>query len=168
MVRARGIGIVVTAVFLTANAFAAEDLDTLEKQVREEHSALSTQDCVTACKAAASIRRAVDKICTLEQGPRCSDARAKADDAQRRVRAACPDCQLAAAPPKDDERRATQPAPPPAEAPVAAGSAESAPRKGGCASCSTPGDRPTGDFAIVILGAWALSRIVRKKSSRRV
>jgi hypothetical protein len=154
--------IVVASLFTTSTAFA-EDIDTLEKQLREEHAALSTQDCVTACKALASIRRAADRICALEQGPRCSDARAKADDAQRRVQAACPDCQIAATPPKDEEQRATQhtataePAALPGQA-----------RKGGCASCSTPGDRPTGDFGVVILGAWAISRVLRKKSSGRV
>ena len=156
-----------------ADAGAGEDVDTLLKQLQQETSALSTQDCAIACKAYASIRRAADKICGLEPGPRCADARAKADDAQRRVQAACPDCHLAAGKPKDDERRAVEYAPPTAS-PGAMGKGgdtseeKNAPSRGGCRSCNTPGDRPTGDFGIVILGAWAISRLLRKKSSRRV
>lgn len=161
---------VVASMLVTTNAFAAPDagdesVDTLEKQLRDDSTALSTQDCVTACKALASIRRAADRICSLEPGPRCTDARAKADDAHRRVQAACPDCQVAISPPKEDERRATQATPPPAS-PGAAdtkASSESAPRRGGCASCSTPGDRPTGDFGVVILGALAVARALRKR-----
>lgn len=164
--------------FVAANAAAAdagtgEDVESLLKQLNSEHTALSTHDCVTACKALASIRRAADKICGLEPGPRCVDARAKADDAQRRVQAACPDCQLAAVPGKEEDRRAAQPTTaPPAPAPPAGGSdsaqMESAPRKGGCASCSTPGGSANGDFSVVIVGAWAIARVLRKKSSRRV
>ena len=96
-------GILVAATFVTENAFADDDVESLIKQLNDEHAALSTQDCVTACKALGSIRRASDRICALEPGPRCADARAKADDAQRRVQAACPDCQIAATPPKDDD-----------------------------------------------------------------
>lgn len=160
-----------TLMFTSATAFAdagpGEDVESLLKQLSQEHSALSTQDCMTACKAYASIRRAADKICGLEPGPRCADARSKADDAQRRVQAACPDCQLAAAKPKEDAYRAAQPGSG-SDAKTGAVEAESAPRKGGCASCNTPGERPTGDFGIVILGAWAISRVLRKKSSRHV
>lgn len=147
-----------TSLFVAANAFAADDVETLEKRLHEEHAALSTQDCVTACKALASIRRAADKICELEPGPRCLDARARADDAQRRVQAACPDCQLAATPPKDEERRAAEPAPPSSDM----GRTEGTPRKGGCASCSTPGQRPTGDLGLAILAAWLIMRRCRR------
>lgn len=160
--------IVVAMTLVPASALAGEDVETLVKQLHDEHAALSTQDCVTACKAAASIRRAADKICTLEPGPRCADARAKADDAQRRVQAACPDCQLAAAPPKDEERKAMGKGgggtAPPADMPAPE---KNAPARGGCAGCSTPGERPTGDFGVAILGAWAISRVLRRSSSRR-
>lgn len=144
-----------------------DDVASLEKQLREEHAALQTQDCVLACRALASIRRAADRICALEPGPRCDDARAKADDARKRVSEACPDCALAAAPPTDDERRAAaKPAPAPAERVETAGT-ESAPRRGGCASCTTTGAAPGGDLAVVLLGAWAASRLARRRSSRR-
>jgi hypothetical protein len=158
--------------FASATAFAADagssdDTETLLKQLQQEYSALSTQDCVTACKALASIRRAADKICGLEPGPRCADAKSKADDAQRRVQAACPDCQIAAAPPKDDERRATQYAPStPVEAKADA-QAESAPRRGGCASCNTPGERPSADLGAAILGVFAMSRLLGRRARHR-
>ena len=83
---------------LGADAGPGDDVESLAKQLQQEYSALSTSDCAIACKAYASIRRASDKICGLEPGPRCNDARSKADDAQRRVQAACPDCHIASAP----------------------------------------------------------------------
>ncbi len=145
-----------------------DDVASLEKHLREEHAALQTQDCVLACRALASIRRAADRICALEPGPRCDDARAKADDARKRVSEACPDCALAAAPPTDDERRAAaKPAPAPAQERVETSGTESAPRRGGCASCTTTGAAPGGDLAVVLLGAWAASRVVRRRPSRR-
>jgi MYXO-CTERM domain-containing protein len=165
-VRGATASIIVAMTFVTASAIAAdEDVETLLKQLNDEHAALSTQDCVIACKAAASIRRAADKICGLEPGPRCADARAKADDAQRRVQAACPDCQLAAVSPKDEERRAVkkgdaEPVPPPNGAP---GSVKNVPERGGCASCSTPGERPSSDFGIAVVGAFVIARILRRR-----
>ena len=78
---------VLVVTFASADAFGEESVETLQKQQQDELAALSTQDCVIACKALASIRRAADRICALESGPRCIDARAKADDAQRRVQA---------------------------------------------------------------------------------
>jgi MYXO-CTERM domain-containing protein len=161
-VRGAASAIILAITFVSASAIAADDVDTLVKELNDEHAALSTQDCVTACKAAASIRRAADKICGLEPGRRCSDARAKADDAQRRVQAACPDCHLAAAPPKDgdNDRRAMGKAAPPADAPMPKG----APDRGGCAGCSTPGERPTGNLGILVLGAFALARILRRRT----
>jgi MYXO-CTERM domain-containing protein len=172
--RRSGTVLLVATMLTAADAFAAEgegqgeDVDTLVKHLGEEHAALSTQDCITACKALGSIRRAADRICALEPGPRCTDARAKADDAQRRVQAACPDCQIAAAPPKDEERRATtRPAPEPPPPTVSAKSAPPERSKGGCASCSTPGEAPTGDFAVMMLAALAVARSLRARSRAR-
>lgn len=169
-----GAATVLAMLLASANAFGADggpsqDVDSILKELQQDYSALSTQDCVTACKAYASIRRAADKICGLEPGPRCNDARAKADDAQRRVKDACPDCHLASAPKKEDEFRA-KPAPP-AEPQAAPGGtaveAESAPRKGGCASCSTPGEKPAGDFGIAVLGAFVIARVLRGRTKSR-
>jgi hypothetical protein len=144
----------------------ADEIAALEKQLKEEHTALQTQDCSNACRALASIRRAADRICALEPGPRCADARAKADDAQRRVSEACPDCSLAFTPPKEDDGRAvTQAAPP---EPLRDAPASEA--RGGCRNCSTlPGrGAPSGDAGtILLLMAWAAARLLRKKSSER-
>lgn len=147
---------------LAADAGATDDVDALLETLQQNYSTLSTQDCATACRAYASIRRAADKICGLEPGPRCADARSKADDAQRRVQAACPDCPIAAAPPREEERRAAR-----TEAQTGtAEDQESAPRKGGCASCSTPGGRPSGDSGVAVLGAFAVARILRRRFRR--
>jgi hypothetical protein len=162
-----GAAIFVATTFTTAGAVADEEVDSLLKQLREEHAALSTQDCVTACKALASIRRATDRICAIDPGPRCSEARTKADDAQRRVQAACPDCQLAATPPRDEERRAAE-APPPSPAPPQAEPSKVQERKGGCASCSTPGERPTGDLGVLAIGAVVIARVLRRRQRRSV
>jgi hypothetical protein len=156
--------------FASANAFGADagagdDVDSLSKQLQQEYATLSTHDCAIACKAYASIRRAADRICGLEPGPRCNDARSKADDAQRRVQAACPDCQIAAAPApgKEDERRAVQAAPPTESKTGGSADSESAPRKGGCASCSTPGEKPIGDLGIAFIAAVVVARIAGRR-----
>ena len=140
----------------------SESVETLQKDLQQEYSALSTQDCAIACKALASIRRAADKICALEPGPRCADARAKADDAQHRVQAACPDCQVAAAPPRDEDRRAAE------EKPVNPAPAELQAERGrrGCGSCSTPGDLPSFDLGGVLVAALVISRALRYSRRR--
>jgi hypothetical protein len=143
----------------------SENVETLQKELEHEYSALSTQDCVTACRALASIRRAADKICAIEPGPRCVDARAKADDAQHRVHAACPDCQIAAAPPNDEDRRAAELPSPGAAKPQNAPQVQE--RSRGCASCSTPGDLPPFDLGGVLLAAFVVARALRRRSSRR-
>jgi hypothetical protein len=75
-----------------ADAGAPSDIASLEDEIARARVALQTEDCATACKALSSLLRAADKLCALDPGPRCSAARAKADDATSRVRAACPDC----------------------------------------------------------------------------
>lgn len=158
----------VAMTFASADAFGAEDsVESLQKQLQDEVTALSTQDCVMACKALGSIRRAADRICALEQGPRCIDARSKADDAQRRVQAACPDCHIAAAKPKpeDEERRAAEPAAG-ADKPMTK-SAPPAERGGrGCGSCSTAGSTSSGDLSVLVLAALAVARRLRARSRR--
>lgn len=134
-----------------------ESIEALEKRLSEEHAALSTSDCTVACQALGSIRRAADKICALDPGStRCTLAKAKADDATRRVRDACPDCAIAFTVPLE------HPAP---EAPAAKAEpamAESAPRKGGCAGCaSAPGT--SADLGWLVVVAWGLARLRRRR-----
>ena len=158
---------VLVITFASADAFGEESVETLQKQQQDELAALSTQDCVIACKALASIRRAADRICALESGPRCIDARAKADDAQRRVQAACPDCQLAANKPKDEERRAAETGQGAGEKPMAKNAPPSADRGSrGCGSCSTPGTTDPGDLGLFAFAAFALAGRLRARSRR--
>jgi MYXO-CTERM domain-containing protein len=162
-------------------AAAKEDLTTLEKSLSEQHDALSTSDCATACRALASIRRAADKICALDPGDRCAAGRAKAEDATRRVRDACPECAIASAPtapaPGKEERAMTKggTGSKAAESPAATSpdmaTAQSGPpsesKRGGCAGCTTtsaaPGDLTGGALAGLAL-AFALARRRRRST----
>lgn len=144
-----------------------DDLTTLEKNLASESAALSTSDCATACRALASIRRAADKICALDPGERCAAGRAKADDATKRVREACPECAIATAPPQpapEREERAMSKGgtrPTADSSPVAASAPPSESKRGGCAGCATtpttPGDLTTAALAIAAL-AFTLRR----------
>jgi MYXO-CTERM domain-containing protein len=146
---------------------AKDDVTTLEKNLAQEHDALSTSDCATACRALASIRRAADKICALDPGERCARGRAKADDATRRVREACPECAIAVAPP--------QPAPPKTEdramtkggaatdvEVVTASAPPSESKRGGCAGCTTSSSTPN-DLAFGALAFGALALVMRRR-----
>ena len=147
-----------------------EDLTTLEKNLAAEHAALSTSDCATACKALASIRRAAEKICALDPDERCTAARAKAQDATKRVRDACPDCAIASAPlpaPKREGRAMGKGGMrPPPEPSVDIAQAAPAPpaesRRGGCASCSTSGTSGS-DLSTVALAVAALAFVLRRR-----
>jgi hypothetical protein len=137
-----------------------DEVTTLERNLASETATLSTSDCTTACRALASIRRAADKICELEPGDRCTAGRAKADEATRRVREACPECAIATAPttpkpsPEREERAMTKTAAD--SAPTAASAPPSESKRGGCAGCATtpvgPGDLTTAALAICALG----------------
>jgi hypothetical protein len=153
------------AIFLPATARAdAGEADALERQLEQEHAALSTADCNTACKALGSIQRAAEKICAIEPGPRCSSARAKADDAARRVREACPDCVIAEGPSKEAPRAAQ-----PVAASDAVATRERAESRGGCRSCGTSGSSDSrGDVGVIVFGVAAAVRLLgRSKKERR-
>lgn len=154
-----------------AVASAADEVTTLETQLGRETTELSTSDCAAACKALASIRRASDRICELEPGPRCEAARAKAEDATKKVRDACPECAIAQMKKEDDERRAmTPPAEAPAEDAKQAETAKAEPR--GCRNCATSSGAPDrGDFAVFGLALAFLAQRLRrraKKDSKRL
>jgi MYXO-CTERM domain-containing protein len=153
---------------------ANDDLTTLEKSLADEHAALSTSDCATACRALASIRRAADKICALDSGERCAAGRAKADDATRRVREACPECAIASAPPQPSpprEERAMEQggARPAAEPGAAVAQTAAAPpsesKRGGCAGCTTTAATPS-DLAGAALAMTALAFVMRRRRRR--
>jgi hypothetical protein len=179
-----------TARAQAATQAAKEDVTTLERSLAEQHDALSTSDCATACRALASIRRAADKICALDPGDRCLAGRAKADDATRRVREACPECAIATAPPSEPRREdramtkggTTQKAPKASEdaaasaaSPGSISTVQSAPpsesKRGGCAGCTTTpagsGDLAGGALAIAALALVASRRRSRAKRASR-
>jgi MYXO-CTERM domain-containing protein len=151
-----------------------DDLTTLERSLAEQHDALSTSDCANACRALASIRRAADKICALDTGDRCAAGRAKADDATRRVREACPECAIASTAPEPkprEERAMTKGGSKAADAPqpsmdgvatAQAAGPRSESKRGGCAGCTTTRGAP-GDLAGGVLAAVALAFVLRRR-----
>jgi hypothetical protein len=163
----RALAVVMMAVvtLLVTAARAAEDVRTLEKQLADEVASLSTSDCNLACRALESIRRAADRICALEPGPRCDAARAKVAESTRRVREACPACVAAEAPLGRDHGTPASAPEPPSVAEVTT----SAQPKGGCRSCAI-GSGPIGlDPGFCLLAAWAAWRLRRppKRERRR-
>lgn len=171
-------GVLLCTTAAHAQPSSKDEITTLEKELASQATALSTADCTSACRALASIRRAADKICALDSGDRCAAARAKADEATKRVRAACPDCALASAPggalPSPPPAPATEPKP--ADVPAKGGGAKkgddveattaSAPpsesKRGGCAGCATT-KATHGDLAGVALVVAALVRMLRRR-----
>lgn len=137
----------------------------------QEQLELLSRDCTTACRALQSIQRAADRICELEPGERCKDAKSKADDAARKVHASCPDCVIAQAPrkemekPADEERAhtgskkgsagAVDAAPTPANAPESV-------KSGGCRSCNESGTSPS-DFAPALLAILAILGLRKRR-----
>jgi len=162
----------VAVLSLTASVARADEIEDLEKSLAQEHATLSTSDCSAACRALASIRRAADKICALEQGARCAAAHAKSEDATRRVRDACPECAIASAAPDTSPRKpAMAPVPPAADAPREESvHTASAPRsesgRGGCASCDASG-ASLGESTTGALAILALAQLLRRKKKPR-
>jgi MYXO-CTERM domain-containing protein len=146
-------------------------LAALDAEIDRALTALSADGCTVACQALASMHRAVARLCAAEPGPRCSEARARAQRAQRRVDGACGACAQPgmarrdpdASPPTDDERKAPSslpPASPPPAGPVPA--RERA--HGGCAGCEVGGE-PAGPAAptLALLGVALLAARRRRR-----
>jgi hypothetical protein len=159
-----GVACAVVVLTSASEVRAQDEVTTLETNLNQQTTELSTSDCVSACKALNSIRRAAERICTLAPGPRCDAAKAKADAATIKVREACPDCAVEQKPKQEDEQRARAPEP---AAPSSTAEAASPP-PGGCRSCATASGRPEyGDLAVFALAALVVTRR-RKKDSRRL
>jgi hypothetical protein len=163
----------VSASATRAFAQGREDVTTLERSLAEQTSQLSTSDCVEACRALASIRRAADKICALEPGERCAAAHAKAEESTRRVRDACPECAIASAPVPSPKGAPAEPAalapgargekgaPPPAQ-PTSVVQSESQGPRGGCRGCATAGVG-AGDRALGAAAFLAMAALLRRR-----
>lgn len=153
----------------------------LEKEIETSAAMLASASCPTACAALGSMRRAADRLCAIDPGPRCDSARARVKDASRKVEASCPECaathgeekpapeNLDKQKEKADTDRGPASPPPPAP-PPAAESMALAPGRGGCAGCVIGGEEqpatPRGIAAAVAL-ALVLAR-ARRKSRRSV
>src|SRR6185369_10174248 len=142
------IAVIAIGALLVTTARAAEDVSTLEKQLADEVARLSTSDCNLACRALESIRRAAERICTLEPGPRCEAARAKVAESTRRVHDACPACNAAEVPLARDQATPASAPQPTAEVLTAAQP------KGGCRSCTTASGPAHFDPGFWLLAAW--------------
>ena len=158
---------VVAVCTLSARRARADEISDLEKSLAQEHAALSTSDCSAACRALASIRRAADRICAIEPGPRCAAAHAKSDDATRRVRDACPECAVASvapeSPPTTPAAKPVTPQAGQAERTVQTANAPpSESSRGGCASCHASG-ASLGEAATGVLAIFALAGLLRRK-----
>jgi MYXO-CTERM domain-containing protein len=146
------------------------EIAALEAQIAREAAALSTESCEIACRALGSMERARGRLCALDPGPKCADARDRVKKAVDRVRAACPDCGLSLeeAPPAVGAKKsapppepapAAPPPPPPAPAPEAA----SVRRSGGCAGCTVADDDRGGLGAGALAVVGALVSLARRR-----
>ena len=74
------------------NSMAAE----VARDIRKEEQDIAAGNCPTACRALASMERAVSFLCASTSNPddadRCSDAKRRLGAARRRVRATCGAC----------------------------------------------------------------------------
>jgi hypothetical protein len=161
-----GIALVIGPLPLTAMAAPSspamdggDEAEDLARSIASQSQSLSTDDCTAACQALGSMRRAADRLCGIDPGRRCTDARATVDSAARRVREACPTCAIASAPTAPaselDQAKASPAvaaqAPPRAERPM-----------GGCGGC-VAGNGAGGSFGAALAIAWLLARRVRRR-----
>ena len=74
------------------NSMAAE----ISRDLRKQEQDIAAGNCPTACRALASMERAVSFLCASTSNPddadRCSDAKRRLGAARRRVRATCGAC----------------------------------------------------------------------------
>lgn len=128
----------------------ANDVEVAFGHVGEQ---LATHACDEACRALTSMRRAAEKLCALEPGPRCDHARARCREAAMQVRDACPDCATATAPPVHEQ----------AAAPPEVQHVTTEERRGGCASCATAKSTDvSGDLTVLALALLGLATIKRR------
>jgi MYXO-CTERM domain-containing protein len=156
-------------------AAPSAEIAALEADIARSAAALATGSCVVACEALGAMRRAVTRLCALDPGPRCAEARAKALEATRRVREACPDCaaledqapekaKQAHEQPGEAPAKIPEPAPPPPPPPPTLN--ESVARRGGCAGCVTSGgDGLPGGAALAALAV--LAAVARRRPRGR-
>jgi hypothetical protein len=67
---------------------ARGELDRAEAQVSATQG-----DCAAACRALASMQRAAEHLCSVDNGAECARARERVDAARARVEASCGECE---------------------------------------------------------------------------
>jgi hypothetical protein len=170
-----------------AYASPAAEIAALQAQMGQALSQLSS-GCAVACPALGSMERAAARICALDPGPRCTEARAKVRDAATRVRRACGECRDQGGAPLLDDRKkedrdgeekpaaplsaSPQPPPPPvvaprpAEAPAREVQAAAPAGRGGCAACTISAD-PQGALGATVSALFAAIALGGRRSRRR-
>ena len=151
----------------------ADEIRALQTEIARDVAVLATGACDAACQALASMKRAADRLCALDAGPGCVEARARVRDAERHVQASCGACQppagvvpsvVVAKPEVVMEKQPAEPAKP--APPPAAEAVMAAPPHGGCAGCVVGGEGgATGAGLIAAVGAvaaWARRRRRRR------
>jgi hypothetical protein len=148
---------------------AGGDIEALQKEIDRDETELASKSCVDACRALTSMKNAAERLCAIDPGPKCEDARDRVARATERVRGACPECAAATLTTKPEAQQTTPPPPP---APVRAGAtaqsmpAQSAPRRGGCAGCAIePSEGPLDPFALGLFVAAAVALRARGRRS---
>ena len=176
------IALFATLTLASESAFArdagAEEIASLEREIAADHAtlmrlprghrdgALSADACTTACQALRSMRRATDRLCGIEPGPSCDDARRRTAEAEVHVTDACPTCVTATdrgeavnRPEAVSKDQATA-EPAPGATPV---QTESAPRRGGCAGCTTTRTSPPSPAFIATALALGFAALRRRR-----
>lgn len=138
---------------------SGSDVDAAQAEVDRDYAQALASDCGLACRALESMRHATEKLCALDPGDRCANAKKKLDDATTRVRTACPVC------PEQLEERRPVASPPPAEAPSSMNAVEAASvqKKGGCAGCATTSAPADAVGPIALVGLALLLRRRRRR-----
>jgi len=138
----------------------------LKNSARDLDQALSSSDCITACQALGSMRRAAERICKLVPGPPCDKANARVEESAKKVREACPTCATAFAGGAEKPERAEAKPAPQESVQTAGGSANAPPAaergRGGCASCDVTGGDVALDPTAIALVLWAFTRRSRR------
>jgi MYXO-CTERM domain-containing protein len=148
-------------------AAPAAEVAAAASEVDGDYASAMAADCTTACAALDSMRRATERLCTLDAGDRCASARQKLEAATAHVRASCPACGGELRDEAASKGGGAAPSPPKeAPAPPTVNAAEEAQvsKRGGCAGCATssPGEGDLVPLGGVVMGMLAMRRRRRR------
>lgn len=138
---------------------AGNDVGAAQAEVDRDYAQALASDCALACRALESMRHATERLCALDPGDRCANARKKLDDATARVKSACPACA------EQLEEKKPVATPSPAEAPASQELVETVAvqKKGGCAGCATTGAPADAVTPVALAGLILLASRRRRR-----